>query len=61
MRDSNCITQHQVGAGGRIGGYATHNVARQNQDMSPAKNKTDLGDTHALYCWLQGMGNRGGE
>ena len=35
-RDSHCITQHQVGVGGRTGYSAAHNTARQHQDWGLA-------------------------
>ena len=58
-RDSNRITQHQVGAGGGFGGGATCTTTRQHWYMSPAGDKTDWRNPHALLFGIHGMGNGG--
>ena len=61
MRDSNLITQYQASLGGGAGGSAMITTKRKFRDQHLTVDESDRGDTHALHCGLQGMGNGGRE
>ena len=59
--DPNCVTQHQVGDGGGVGGSAASTIESQCRDQSNTGEKVDQGVPHALQKVLKGMGDGGGE
>ena len=60
-RNSNCITQHQVGAGGGVVVRTASTTARQCRYWRPTGDEAVCGDSHALQCRLQFMVDGGGD
>ena len=60
-RDNNCVTQHQVGAGGGFGVSAASTTPRKCWYRSPTGDEVDRGDPHTLQSGIRGMGYRWGD
>ena len=55
--DSDCVTKHQVGAGGGAGGGSTRPAAREHRRWSLAGDKAHEGGPHALQSGVRRLGN----